>query len=239
MEVLNFKSHEDAKVYFKYLAWDYYMSVLLRKGLDVKMINDSDIHQLTDFKSKALEFKSNRSWASRQTSIFYSNYEYKINDRNSDFFPPPVSFTSYLTELIDYIDERISSIEQSNKVDSIKKLVSELPETEVKEKIAAEIKELESKKAELELKHETTRESIKNEMEYGRHKAEMFEKRTNIFLKFLDRESVASIVGSLLLLTMGICLIVVMFRHEEPLKIIESAFLLILGYFFGHSKNNK
>lgn len=239
LDTLNFKNIDDAKLYFKYPAWDYYISVLLKKGIDVRTIQEMDLYQLSKVKAELLELQLNRMWVVQQTNKFYSQYKFQIADIESKNFPVPITFRSYLADVNEFINERISHLEQSNKVDSIKKLVNELPETEVKDKLAVEIKELEAKKAELEIKQETDREKIQEEMEFGRHKAEMFEKRTNIFLKFLDRESVASIVGSLLLLTMGICLLVVMFRHDEPLKIIESAFLLILGYFFGHSKNNK
>ena len=47
-----------------------------------------------------------------------------------------------------------------------------------------------------------------------------------------------AMVGSVLLLLIGVSLLAMMFLGKEPIKIIESAFLLILGYFFGHSKNN-
>jgi hypothetical protein len=50
---------------------------------------------------------------------------------------------------------------------------------------------------------------------------------------WLERESVASIVGALLLLSFGVTVIVSMFTHTRASQIVTSAFLLILGYFFG------
>ncbi len=239
MEKLHFKDFAEAKGYFKFIAQDYFISILSQRKYDINAIPEMNVNELNDIKTELLKFQSNRLMMASYTSKFYSQYDYEIGNINKKQFPAPLNFRTYLSELIDYINERISNLEQSEKVNSIKELVDKLPQTEVKEKLSLEIKELQAKKAELELKHASERERLQEEIEFGRHKAEMFEKRTNVFLKFLDRESVASIVGSLLLLTMGVCLIVMMFRQEEPLKIIESAFLLILGYFFGHSKNNK
>lgn len=160
---------------------------------------------------------------------------------NSEYDQSRLSFSirNYLKRIYEDIEEKINVLEQNSKVESIKNLVGNLPENDLKQKLKEEISQLEAKKRELEIIKEEEKEKLNDEIELGKHKTDMFVKKTDVFLKFLDRESVASIVGSLLLLTMGICLIVIMFRHEEPLKIIESAFLLILGYFFGHSKNNK
>ena len=52
---------------------------------------------------------------------------------------------------------------------------------------------------------------------------------------WFERESVASIVGAFLLLALGISLIVAMFIGTSPTEVVTSAFLLILGYFFGQT----
>jgi uncharacterized membrane protein len=61
------------------------------------------------------------------------------------------------------------------------------------------------------------------------------ETRAAIILSFLQRESVASVVGAILLLGLGITLVVGMFTHVAAPDVITNAFLLILGYFFGQS----
>jgi hypothetical protein len=61
------------------------------------------------------------------------------------------------------------------------------------------------------------------------------ESKAAIVLAFLERESVASVVGAILLLGLGITLIVGMFTHVAAPDVITNAFLLILGYFFGQS----
>jgi hypothetical protein len=61
------------------------------------------------------------------------------------------------------------------------------------------------------------------------------ERKSAMHRKWLERESVASIIGALLLLSLGIALIIAMFTHTIASQIVTSSFLLILGYFFGQS----
>ena len=68
---------------------------------------------------------------------------------------------------------------------------------------------------------------------------ELQERRSAIWLSFLQRESVASIIGALLLLALGIALIVAMFIHTAPTDVVMNAFLLILGYFFGQATSRQ
>jgi hypothetical protein len=64
---------------------------------------------------------------------------------------------------------------------------------------------------------------------------EIRERRSAIYRSFLERESVASVVGAMLLLALAATLIVAMFTHVATSEVITNAFLLILGYFFGQA----
>jgi uncharacterized membrane protein len=68
-----------------------------------------------------------------------------------------------------------------------------------------------------------------------RLKIEIRERRSAIYRSFLERESVASVVGAILLLTLGASLIVAMFIGTATSAVVTNAFLLILGYFFGQA----
>ena len=61
------------------------------------------------------------------------------------------------------------------------------------------------------------------------------ERKAAIYRSFLERESVASVVGALLLLALAATLIIGMFTHVTAPDIVANAFLLILGYFFGQA----
>ncbi|MGE8533139.1 MAG: hypothetical protein ACN6OJ_00980 [Chryseobacterium sp.] len=234
-----FRNSDYAYKYFKNIAEESFKKTLLRKGLDVNNIEDDNLENLKN-KDKISTYLLNDFSLFQDDNLSFNSPDH-FEIINSEFEHSRISFSlrSYLRRIHELIQERINVLEQTNKVESIKNLVGNLPENDIKDKLKIEIEELEAKKRELQTIKDEEKEKLSDEIQLGKHKTDMFVKKTDVFLKFLDRESVASIVGSLLLLTMGICLIVVMFRHEEPLKIIESAFLLILGYFFGHSKNNK
>lgn len=239
MSKIIFKSTDEAHKYYKSITENRFKNQLLRRGLDINNIHEDSLEILKTKDQLATELLNDKSFLMRHSIIFNNINDFEIIDSEYDQSRLYFSIRQFLQRIHEYIQERINILEQTDKVESIKVLVGDLPENEIKQKLKTEIEELEAKKKELQIIKEEERERLNDEIELGKHKAEMFVKKTDVFLKFLDRESVASIVGSLLLLIIGICLIVIMFRHEEPLKIIESAFLLILGYFFGHSKNNK
>jgi len=64
---------------------------------------------------------------------------------------------------------------------------------------------------------------------------ELQERKSAIYRSFLERESVASVVGALLLLGLGAALIVAMFTHTVTTEVVTNSFLLVLGYFFGQA----
>lgn len=61
------------------------------------------------------------------------------------------------------------------------------------------------------------------------------ERRAAIYRSFLERESIASVVGAVLMLGLALTLIIGMFAHVAAPDVIANAFLLILGYFFGQA----
>ena len=79
------------------------------------------------------------------------------------------------------------------------------------------------------------REQVEMRMAMADHTASLRERRSQMRKAWFGRESVASIVGAFLLLALGISLIVAMFIGTSPTEVVTSAFLLILGYFFGQT----
>ncbi|HEX6477600.1 MAG TPA: hypothetical protein VF043_02055 [Ktedonobacteraceae bacterium] len=61
--------------------------------------------------------------------------------------------------------------------------------------------------------------------------------RTEMWQSFLVRESVATIVGGFLLITITIILLIAMFFKLATPDTINNSFLVILGYFFGQATN--
>jgi hypothetical protein len=92
----------------------------------------------------------------------------------------------------------------------------------IRESLDREQAELESKRAEARIREMRLQIQIR-------------ERRAAIYRSFLERESVASVVGAILLVVLGVTLIIGMFVHVTASDVISNAFLLILGYFFGTS----
>lgn len=71
-----------------------------------------------------------------------------------------------------------------------------------------------------------------------RFKVEAMERKSAMRRSWFERESVASIVGALLLMGLGTAVIVSMFTHTTASQIVTSSFLIVLGYFFGQAGNS-
>jgi len=64
---------------------------------------------------------------------------------------------------------------------------------------------------------------------------EIAERTAKTWQSYFRRELMATIVGSLLLLILAIAQLIAMFKNIQTTEIINNAFLIILGYFFGQT----
>lgn len=230
-------------------AWAYYYRISTEKFIEVMKDLKVDIQSLISLDVSDLLKKEKQISELLESNLFLTTntYSYKLGE---DFtILTPVNLVGYefsikneLKRNLEYITDRIANIEQNKTVNNISQIVKEISNVDLKNKLEEQFKELKDQitnsiKSPIEKRTEMLVE--KDQTEINKGKMEMMDKWSEIALKFIDRESIASIVGSLLLLGMGICIIIMMFKHEEPIKIVETSFLLILGYFFGHSKNTK
>ncbi|MFJ5231298.1 hypothetical protein ACIQBJ_15540 [Kitasatospora sp. NPDC088391] len=73
-------------------------------------------------------------------------------------------------------------------------------------------------------------EKIRHDSDLMRLKADLADRRRD---RWFTRQTIAALVGALLLLGFGTVLTVTMFQGRTPSDIVSNAFLLILGFFFG------
>lgn len=66
---------------------------------------------------------------------------------------------------------------------------------------------------------------------------EVFERRSRVWQKFLERQSVATIVGAVLLIAIFAFIAASSTAGKVVPELISNAFLVILGYFFGQAKS--
>jgi hypothetical protein len=64
---------------------------------------------------------------------------------------------------------------------------------------------------------------------------EVFERRSRVWQSFLERQSVATIIGAILLVAMFIFIAISASLKSDIPELISNAFLVILGYFFGQA----
>lgn len=240
-----FKSKEDAKNYFARLSIKkakekYYILNISQTDLDKFSIKDlrSELQKIDEFLNDPNDEKV-YTYLIKQDFIFEDLINFDLTR---------ISYNTgqYLIEKKREIIDLIREKEEEQKIESISELIKTIPEKDIQQKIKQELKELgeQSNKFKIEDKKlDAEEEKFKSEqrqLELQQSKLEIFDKKSQVWLRIFGKESIASILGGFLLLVMSISFIAAMFTGTEVSNIVESAFLLILGYFFGQSvKNDK
>lgn len=149
------------------------------------------------------------------SGVFYSKY---INERKKLILDRICLLKGeQIKAVVDDTSERHSREEIKNEVDN---LLSEIEETKKKSK------EIDGEQKELELKIWLSQEEMRIKQR---------ESISRTWLSFLEKESMASILGGFLLLSILIAQLVSLFQKLEVPDILNNSFLVILGYFFGQS----
>jgi len=146
-----------------------------------------------------------------------------------------ISLLEKQEEIVDLREKAKSTLDQDekavyeNQIGQLETTIKSLEESRAKNK-----EQLEDATRALE---EAQSEAKKQELEEKRErlKLETWERRTQIWQRFLERESVATIVGGILLVVVTFFLIIATIWDMRALDILSNAFLVILGYFFGQS----
>lgn len=141
------------------------------------------------------------------------------------------------------ITDRIRILTQGKQIDNLKDLISEIPEefqpkvSSSLEQIISEFQKQNKEKDEIDKQvREAEIEAIRKREEFEREITRLKE-RSKVWLSFLARESVASIVGAVLLIIITIAQLIAMHPNVETTEILNNSFLVILGYFFGQAVN--
>lgn len=131
------------------------------------------------------------------------------------------------------IIDRIQEIEGPNDFDE---LLSAIDDTEVRDRIRASV---ELREESLAATSEGLKQSHEIEREMSELKVSMLERRMNIWHKFIQKESMASIIGAALLALFSLVEIASVLFQLPTSELVRNAFLVILGYFFGQAALQK
>ncbi|NET54031.1 MAG: hypothetical protein F6K09_37045 [Merismopedia sp. SIO2A8] len=143
------------------------------------------------------------------------------------------------------ITDKIRTLSQDEQIGSLKDLISEIDipqefQDQVSSKLDKILADFQAQKQEKEEIDEQVRiaelEALKKREEFEREITRLRE-RSKVWLSFLARESVASIVGAILLIIITVAQLIAMHPNVETTEILNNSFLVILGYFFGQAMN--
>ncbi|MGW7533790.1 hypothetical protein [Amycolatopsis sp. NPDC054798] len=136
--------------------------------------------------------------------------------------------------------ELINGLTVGQEIHKLRNAVSGVDDAGTKEKFHQLLGEFESKTGEIdgELK-ETSRKIAEVEAAAMAAEIDKYERKAKVWQNFLAKESVATYVGGAILLVMCLSVVAAMFARVEINQVLSSAFLLVLGYFFGQSTGKK
>ena len=151
-----------------------------------------------------------------------------------------VGILPILLERKQLILDRIRLLEGDEKLESLRDLISKVSQPEVKEKLDQELRELEEESHKWEeqatqIGEAKAAEELRVQADLSRLSAELFERRSKVWLQILGRESVATMLGGLLLLIIIFAEIAAFMAGKDVPDILDNCLLVILGYFFGQT----
>lgn len=242
-----FKSVFEAHQYYRGVAFNEHEEKVNLLGFSTPHLIALEVDQLRLKISEIDEILGNSKKLNETGEIEFDRDEHFQLPKDADpgfggfIFTIGPNLIAKKKEILDLIKTK----EREIKIESISELIQSISEPGLKKKFSKELKELEDQANRIEIEEkqldedEKRMKSIKEELEITKSKLDVFDKKSQIWLRILGRESVASILGGVILLLMCLSLLLAMFFGLKPSTVIESAFLLILGYFFGHSVSKK
>lgn len=136
--------------------------------------------------------------------------------------------------------ERIQQLKGEQKIEDLKDLIKSVPEDDVRIKLEKQLEDIKNENARLsqqskEVEQARMQEQLNAQEKLRRLEQEISERKARTWQSFLRRELIATVVGSLLLLVLAIAQLIAMFYKVQTTEIVNNAFLIILGYFFGQT----
>jgi len=138
--------------------------------------------------------------------------------------------------------DRIAVLGGQAQASTLRDLVGEVKGAEIQSRLRKEIDQLVEQSSEyLQEKRQVENAErieeirMRRRLSEAQFELEQSERRAVIRQRFLERESVATIVGGFLLVLLTCMLIVAMFIGTTVPEILSNGFFIILGYFFGQT----
>lgn len=224
------KSRED----FLEITKNFFEPQLAQVGLSVTHINDYNLQQLQEALERINDAINNPDSFGllnvklSPKSVFIVTTESQIQ----------LGILPLLLERKSLILDKIRQFKENEKIDNLQDLVKNVQDENLKKSFTNELNILqedarkfrEEKDGVIKLQ---TNELKESQFERIKLQRELFESRARIIRSFLERESVATIVGSLIIIMFGFLEIVAVFLKISVPSELHNILVLVLGYFFG------
>jgi hypothetical protein len=163
-----------------------------------------------------------------------SDYHYEVN------------ILPLFLEVKKLILNRKKSLTSDQKIENLKNVVNNNANPdELQDEIKSELNSDDIKQIDIELKRTEELQlsaEVKGLLLMKKAEDDHLKLKSDILKSFLEKESVATIIGAFLLLFIAFSEVFFNYLNIKPSDVVNNAFLLILGYFFGQSiskgKNN-
>jgi hypothetical protein len=220
-------------------AKKYFDLQLINIGLTEKQILEQSLEELNESLVRVNDALQNPESFGVLKLSYSANASFYLVKASSDHHHK-FGILPILLERKKLIIERIRELSAGRKLESLQDLISEINDDQLKNKLSNELLSLQKEANDYsnESRNVATKESeekLKIEQEIAQQQMELLERKTKIWQSYLQRESVATIVGGMILITLTVSLIIAMFAGIESTEIINNGFLVILGYFFGQA----
>ncbi|MGK7897881.1 MAG: hypothetical protein AB4372_30750 [Xenococcus sp. (in: cyanobacteria)] len=139
--------------------------------------------------------------------------------------------------------DRIRLLEKNEKVETLQEFINKkVIDKEVKENLTKELNQYITESQDIKEQYQQvikaqSEQLEKSDSEKMKLSMELWERRSKVLLSFLERESAATIIGAILLIIIALAYVASLVFGISIPETLNSAFLLILGYFFGQSTN--
>jgi len=139
------------------------------------------------------------------------------------------------------IVDRIAALEAAANVDELRAVVDRA-DPALRAELRAGIETIVTEASRWRAQSETlsaaqSEAQIAHQIETG--KIESFERRSRVWQSFLERQSVATMIGTILLIAMFAFMVIAAVQDIKVPELIDNAFLVILGYFFGQASKQE
>jgi hypothetical protein len=138
------------------------------------------------------------------------------------------------------IIDRIRQLRGEQKIETLNDEIKNVPQDKVRVKLEKQLEELKAESLRYnqqakEIEQARLQEQLNSQEKMRRLEQEIAERKAKTWQSYFRRELMATIVGSLLLLILAITQLIAMFKNIQTTEIVNNAFLIILGYFFGQT----